>query len=33
MENVKKAKDRLAHIGEISTRRDQNEEIDERILR
>ena len=33
MDNVSKAKERLAHIGEITTKRDLEEETDQRILK
>jgi hypothetical protein len=33
MDNVKKAKDRLAHLGEISSKRTIEEETDQRILK
>jgi hypothetical protein len=33
MDNVQKAKDRLAHLGEVNGRMDADEETDKRILR
>jgi hypothetical protein len=33
MDNVKRAKDRLAHLGETETRRDMEEDTDRRILK
>jgi hypothetical protein len=33
MDNVKKAKDRLAHLGEMSSKRTLEEETDQRILK
>jgi len=33
MENVKKAKERLAHLGEVNTRKVHEEETDQRILK
>jgi hypothetical protein len=33
MDNVKRAKDRLAHLGDSDQRKDSEEEIDRRILK